>query len=397
MTKLANNSLVRRLTGTGEGPIAVYEFCGIPALRFAQNHLKLASGLPVNDLPVNRIFFGYWAHSTGSGRTAEDVVACRTSDTTLEVHTHGSQAVFLSIRNQCRQMGLPFQDQIPIAETLADLSRPIPLPPRLERFLANFATGFASPEALVDWLEQQVQTTLLQITAPTAGEAMLMQGTSQWVNELAGIGELADTAGQQAKETLRFLGQTWRFGKHLIEPIVVLLTGAPNVGKSSLINSLLGYQRAIVSPVAGTTRDLVSQETVIQGLPYRLIDSAGIRDSADDLEQIGVQRAKEVRALANVVVRVEAIDELTSRAPSVVSQPQKTPASPIVTVRNKCDLVVDTPPDSAAILTSTITGQGIPQLLSAIAAAGQSSIGLPIDWQSRPFVFSREMALGCPQ
>jgi len=91
-------------------------------------------------------------------------------------------------------------------------------------------------------------------------------------------------------------------GRVFREGIAVVLAGRPNVGKSSLLNALLREERAIVTPVPGTTRDVIEETAQIAGLPVRLIDTAGLRETADEVESIGVRKAREKLAAADVVV-----------------------------------------------------------------------------------------------
>ncbi|MDE5789133.1 MAG: tRNA uridine-5-carboxymethylaminomethyl(34) synthesis GTPase MnmE [Clostridia bacterium] len=93
-------------------------------------------------------------------------------------------------------------------------------------------------------------------------------------------------------------------GKLIKSGVSVAICGAPNVGKSSLLNALLGYDKAIVSPVAGTTRDAVEGTIIIDGVKYHLTDTAGIREQAGDIESIGIERAKRAVNTADVVVCV---------------------------------------------------------------------------------------------
>jgi tRNA modification GTPase len=95
-----------------------------------------------------------------------------------------------------------------------------------------------------------------------------------------------------------------RFGLHLTKPWSVVLAGRPNVGKSSLINALVGYERSIVFDQPGTTRDVVTADTVFDGWPMRLSDTAGQRGSADELESSGIARAREALSVADCPVLV---------------------------------------------------------------------------------------------
>ena len=93
-------------------------------------------------------------------------------------------------------------------------------------------------------------------------------------------------------------------GRHLTRPWQVVIAGAPNVGKSSLANALAGYQRAVVSEIPGTTRDLVTTEIALEGWPVELIDTAGLREPGEDLESQGIERALTAAGSADVCLWV---------------------------------------------------------------------------------------------
>ena len=93
-------------------------------------------------------------------------------------------------------------------------------------------------------------------------------------------------------------------GRVLREGLRTVICGEPNVGKSSLLNGLLGYERAIVSDVKGTTRDTVEEVVNIQGIPLRLIDTAGVRSSEDKIEQQGIIRSEKQIELADLIIEV---------------------------------------------------------------------------------------------
>ena len=105
--------------------------------------------------------------------------------------------------------------------------------------------------------------------------------------------------------TARFdaIAETFELGRRLTEPFVVLLTGIPNVGKSSFLNAALGFERAVVSPTSGTTRDLVGATTVLDGWTFRFVDAAGLRDAADPIERAGTRLTVEAVERADVVLR----------------------------------------------------------------------------------------------
>ena len=103
------------------------------------------------------------------------------------------------------------------------------------------------------------------------------------------------------RQDLAGLAASYKQGRILKEGMTVVLAGRPNAGKSSLLNALAGFDRAIVTPVPGTTRDTVEQIVDIQGIPVKLVDTAGIRDSTDQVEKLGVARSKDALAEADLV------------------------------------------------------------------------------------------------
>ena len=158
-------------------------------------------------------------------------------------------------------------------------------------------------------------------------------------------------------EQLRRLLSTAEQGRYLREGVRTAIVGAPNVGKSSLLNHLLGYERAIVSATAGTTRDTVEEFASLGGVRLRLVDTAGLHDSADELEQTGMARSLLAWQEADLVLRVAD----ASCAPEPL--PEVATSAPVLLVLNKADL----PEHPAwkgvqAVRLSCRTGQGFPEL-----------------------------------
>lgn len=141
----------------------------------------------------------------------------------------------------------------------------------------NLIGVVAHVEAFIDFPDEDID--------PDTGAAMLKR-----IDEiLFGIDQMLSTAEQ---------------GRILREGVRTVICGEPNVGKSSLLNGLLGYERAIVSDVEGTTRDTVEEVVNIQGIPLRLIDTAGVRDSEDKIEQQGIIRSEKQIELADLIIEV---------------------------------------------------------------------------------------------
>ena len=126
--------------------------------------------------------------------------------------------------------------------------------------------------------------------------------------ELRAAARLSDEAERRGAAnalTARFdaIAETFELGRRLTEPFVVLLTGIPNAGKSSFLNAALGFERVVVSPTSGTTRDLVGATTVLNGWTFRFVDAAGLRDAADPIERAGTRLTVEAVERADVVLR----------------------------------------------------------------------------------------------
>jgi tRNA modification GTPase len=164
-----------------------------------------------------------------------------------------------------------------------------------------------------------------------------------------------------------------RQGSLLRSGIHVVLAGRPNVGKSSLLNRLAGEERAIVTPVAGTTRDALREPVQIEGVPLVLVDTAGLRASTDVVERLGIERTQRELERADVVVAIfeagKGGDELENLPPGV----------PRIEVYNKIDLSPAFAAPAGAVRVSAKTGEGLGALRSAILqAAGWSSSGEPV-------------------
>jgi tRNA modification GTPase len=166
------------------------------------------------------------------------------------------------------------------------------------------------------------------------------------------------------------LARSFQFGKLVAGGFTLAILGRPNVGKSSIFNRLLEQERAIVTEIPGTTRDLVSETCSIHGIPVKLIDTAGIRDTSDRIESLGVQKSYE--ALADSDLTLVVLDRSQPLAPQDHDLLNRTQSlGKRLVVANKSDLPAAAELDGA-IAVSASTGQGIDHLREAIynAAVG---------------------------
>ena len=169
--------------------------------------------------------------------------------------------------------------------------------------------------------------------------------------------------GQEAEEiaqTIDNLLATFDRGKLLRDGARVVLTGHPNAGKSSLFNALIGRERAIVTPLPGTTRDVLEATVDLQGVPITLVDTAGVRDTEDEVERIGVERAREAVLDADLIVAL--IDGENPVRPDHTSE-----QTPTLWVTTKSDLgKLEQRNDSLPI--STLSGHNLDVLVDKIVS-----------------------------
>ena len=114
----------------------------------------------------------------------------------------------------------------------------------------------------------------------------------------------AENKLKEIENELIKLSKTFENGKILKEGVRIAIIGSPNAGKSSLLNSMLKEERAIVTDIAGTTRDIIEEQISIEGIPFKVIDTAGIRDAKDKIEQIGIEKSKKAANEADVILAV---------------------------------------------------------------------------------------------
>jgi tRNA modification GTPase len=170
----------------------------------------------------------------------------------------------------------------------------------------------------------------------------------------------------QARTACQELLASQAEGEILRQGIVLVLAGPPNVGKSSLLNAILGRDRAIVTEIPGTTRDTLEELAHIRGIPVRLVDTAGIREAHDLIERSGIERSRASIRQAQVVLWI--VDGSQPYAPQAWHPEDHTFSGPVLVVANKCDRLVCDPP-AGAVRTCALDGRGLGELFDAIERA----------------------------
>ena len=182
---------------------------------------------------------------------------------------------------------------------------------------------------------------------------------------------------QTADDTLTRLLATYSRGKVLKSGVRTAIVGRPNAGKSSLLNALAGYDRAIVTNIPGTTRDTVEESVLCGGVQLRLIDTAGIRDARDEVEKLGVERSRQALESAGLVLAVIDSAEGVSEEDLVILHTAARGSAPWILIWSKQDLESFNPPmlvfdgedksPAAIVALSSVTGEGLTELEAAVA------------------------------
>ncbi len=288
-----------------------------------------------------------------------------TTDDVVEISAHGSPVVLQHI----------------VATALANGARLAEPGEFTMRAFLNGRLDLAQAEAVRDLIESQ---TLYQakIAAQQLGGALAkrLQPIKQKLVELIALLEAGidfaedDVSVLPAEQVLSSIAAVQRplqdlagslaYGKIVHEGLTLAIVGRPNVGKSSLFNCLVERERAIVTASPGTTRDLVSETVSLEGIPVKLVDTAGIRHALDEVESIGIKKSIEALADADLVLMVvDASQPTTGEDQRLLQQVQQSQG---IIVENKSDIASSSLGISNSTLpkvrTSAITGQGIPEL-----------------------------------
>jgi tRNA modification GTPase len=326
------------LTPPGKAAIAVLALRGPRAWDVVRELFQPVSGRPLPESPpdaeTGRFWLG-WLGRPGRGERDEVVVAVKRNEPApwVEVHCHGGRQMARLLEELFQTHGL----QVCSWQELEQL------------------TG-ADPERAA------ILAALAQ--APTVRTAAILLDQYHGAFDRARAEVQAASQRGDQQQVVHLLKDLARFvpvGRHLTVPWRIAILGVANVGKSSLANRLAGYQRSIVSPIPGTTRDLVTTTLAVDGWPVELIDTAGWRSEAESLEEQGIALARRAAAEADLCLWL--LD---------ASAPPQWPEADLPGLRyliNKIDLApaweLEQVPQAMRI--SALTGAGLPELLEALS------------------------------
>jgi len=300
--------------------------------------------------------------------------ASYTGETVLELHGHGGPAVLAQILRRCLELG-------------ARLAQPGEF---TKRAFLNGKIDLAQAEGVADLIDAATATAARAAARSLSGAfsaevralvegltelRMFTEATLDFPDEDIEFMQRSDASGKLAKlrERLDSIAARARQGSLLREGLDVVLIGQPNVGKSSLLNQLAGDDVAIVTPHAGTTRDAIRSSVEIRGIPLHIIDTAGLRESADPVERIGIERTWATIARADLALIVtDARDPGADADAAIVAR--LPPSLRRIAVRNKIDLAGIEPKRTALVGAEEVwlsakTGAGLELLRDAMLAA----------------------------
>ena len=325
-----------------------------------------------------------------------------TGEDVLELQAHGGPVVLQLLLARCLEAGAQAH---PATGQPALPGLRVAQPGEFtERAFLNDKIDLAQAEAIADLIDASTTAAARSASRSLTGAfsheihalrdalihlRMLVEATLDFPEEEIDFLRKADARGQLSnlKQTLSQVMQRARQGALLREGIKVVIAGQPNAGKSSLLNALAGAELAIVTPIAGTTRDKVQQTIQIEGVPLHIIDTAGLRDSDDEVERIGIARAWDEIAGADAVLflhdlaRRDAMDYRAADAVIESTLAEKLPSSvPVIDVWNKVDCVPGAAQPAsagrAAVHLSARTGEGLDALRRILLEVA--------GWQSAP-------------
>lgn len=306
---MQEETIVAIATGRGRAGVGIVRLSGRRAVEIASQVFFPLGGKKLTEAEDRRAVYG---NIILRGQTLDDGLAILmrgprsyTGEDVAELQCHGAPTLLREIVAACCELG----------------ASPAEAGEYTRRAFLNGRLDLLKAQAVMDIIEAKTAASLKLAAGHLSGKASVK--ISRWRQALLdilvhlealidfpeeGIEELSlAEAGEKLRGIQGEMEQLYRTGntgKILREGLVTAITGAPNGGKSSLLNALLGEERAIVTDIAGTTRDSLEEYADIGGVPLRLIDTAGLRDTADPVERLGIQRSRRALEQAELVLAV---------------------------------------------------------------------------------------------
>ncbi len=351
-------------TPPGKGGVAIIRISGKDPLSIAEKMFSPTQKTPVREFEPYRMYPGKI-----DGGNFVDYGLCvyfkapqsYTGEDIVEFQCHGGESIARGILKRTFALGARIAERGEFTK----------------RAFLNGKLSLAATEGVADMIngesEAEVKAGYLLYSEKLTTQVRELQNDLKTL--LAGIDVSVDYPEEDIEEQhveqlktellkidqrLKTLLSGYATGKKIKSGVTVAICGKPNTGKSSLLNKLLGYDKAIVSSVAGTTRDAVEGTIEINGAKFNLYDTAGVRESGDQIENIGIEKAESLIKAADIVVFVadsfRGVDDEDAKILRLAS------GKTLIKIFNKIDLTNDETPSDADVLTSAVTGEGINKL-----------------------------------
>nr|WP_263323987.1 tRNA uridine-5-carboxymethylaminomethyl(34) synthesis GTPase MnmE [Neobacillus sp. Marseille-Q6967] len=369
-------------TPMGEGAIAIVRLSGDDSIKIADRLFKSVSGKRLTEMPSHTIHYGHLVDPKNEQVIEEVMVSVMkgpktfTKEDVVEINCHG---------------GLVSVNRV-LQHVLAHGARLAEPGEFTKRAFLNGRIDLSQAEAVMDLIRAKTDRAMNVALGQMEGRlSRLIRGLRQEILEILAHVEVNidypeyDDVEEMThkmllekalyvKEELKKLLQTSQQGKILREGLSTVIVGRPNVGKSSLLNSLVQENKAIVTDIPGTTRDVIEEYVNVRGVPLRLLDTAGIRETEDIVERIGVERSRQVLKEADLILLVlNYADEISKEDENLF---EVVNGMDVIVIINKTDLpqkidmerVKELAAEHKIVTTSLLEDRGVDELEEAISS-----------------------------
>ncbi len=355
-------TIIAQCTPQGKGALALLRISGVDAWKIADSFARLANKKRLDECPTHTIQFGEVIDSTGKAIDQVLFLLMRgprtfTGQDTVEITCHNNPFIIDAIIKITIQAGARMAEH-------GEFSR---------RAVANGKIDLLQAEAINELIQAQTSIALKQSLSQVQGslsswlislEQSLLkayafcEASFEFVDDEMEFGSDIKTIIQSMMAAIETLEKTFDQQQHIREGIRIAIIGSVNAGKSSLFNALLTKERAIVTPIPGTTRDTIEAGMYKEGNYWTLIDTAGLRQTADIIEHQGIERSYQEAEQADVIVLVADFSRaMTDQERTIYNELIKLHGKKIIFVRNKADLPAVASIDTAPTVSCSCTTQ----------------------------------------
>lgn len=375
-----NDTIFARATASGAAAIAIVRISGPKALELGQTLFRRRNGKPRKSWKSHMLYPGLLV-DPGNQRVLDEVLAVffegshsPTGEPVMELHCHGSEAVLRhTARLLAAQGGRPAQPgeftrrgflngklTLDQAESIDELIR--------ARSEEGSLVEAANLSGALKTRISRLRSELLELLA------LLEAGIDFPEDEIPMSHDISSQVSALQAAISRLAASQER-GRMLRDGLRVVLTGAPNVGKSSLLNALLKVERAIVSETPGTTRDTIEETLLFRGLAYLLVDTAGLRDSNGPVEEQGIARTRDELERADIVLLVLDLSRGISPEEAELMRDLRRSGKTLLIAGNKVDLArVELEPELVRLCEPGWPMPAVARMLSALTGAGLEAL-----------------------